>query len=29
MGNTPERVWNSAAADNPAISRAETWYFKS
>ena len=28
MGNIPERVWNSAAADNPAISRAETWYFK-
>ena len=29
VGNTPERQWNSAAADNPAPAHPETYFFQS
>jgi peptide/nickel transport system substrate-binding protein len=29
VGNAPERMWNSAASDNPAPAHPETYFFKS
>jgi peptide/nickel transport system substrate-binding protein len=28
VGNVPERMWNSAASDNPMIAHPETYFFK-